>query len=106
VSICRSPPCEGEVIVETATDGHCLACGLQHHRRAGSAAWGQVIGPLVVTLRLSAGESDGEVLDHEVLDADALRFAGRYMTIDATHGGARFQTTVPAARLIRIDPRD
>jgi hypothetical protein len=100
MSVCRSPACAGEVIEESPTDGHCRSCGLRHHRRAGSAAWQHVIGPLFVTL------SGGAPGDHEVMDADVLRFVGKYMSIDALREGGRFIVSVPARRLLRIDPRD
>ena len=97
MSGCRSPACAGEVIEESLTDGHCRSCGL-HHRRAGSGAWQHVIGPLFVTLM---GEALGE---EEVMDADTLRFVGRYMSIDVVRDGNRFIVSVPARRLLRIDP--
>jgi hypothetical protein len=97
MSVCRSPACAGEVIEESATDGHCRSCGLHHHRRAGTAAWQHVFGPLFVTL---SGGAPGE---EEVMDADVLRFVGKYMSIDVEREGGRFIVSVPARRLLRID---
>ena len=100
MSICRSPSCGGEVIVETPTDGHCAACGLHHRRREGTIPWVRVIGPMIVTV---VGSTDG---DEQVMDADALRFVGKYLTIDLTRGTERFIVSVPAGRLANIVPRD
>jgi hypothetical protein len=97
VSACRSPACAGEVIEENATDGHCRSCGLHHHRRAGTAGWQHVVGPLFVTL---SGGSPG---DEEVMEADMLRFVGKYMSIDVVREGGRFIVSVPTRRLLRID---
>jgi hypothetical protein len=86
--------------VESTTDGHCRLCGLHHHRRAGSVGWQHVIGPLTVTL---SGLAD---IEQEAVDADELRFAGRYMTIEVLRDDARLIVTVPATRLVRIVARD
>jgi hypothetical protein len=63
----------------------------------GSAAWQHVIGPLFVTL---TGVAHG---DQEIMDADVLRFVGKYMSIDVVRDGNRFIVSVPARRLLRID---
>jgi hypothetical protein len=39
------------------------------------------------------------------MDADTLRFVGKYMSIDVERDGSRFIASVPARRLVRIDPR-
>jgi hypothetical protein len=67
-------------MADSATDGHCIVCGLHHRRREGTAPWVRVIGPVVVTVLDS---TDGA---EELIDADTLRFVGQYMTIDATRG--------------------
>ena len=59
-----------------------------------------MIGPVTVTL---SGVADG---DEESVDADTLRFAGRYMTLDVMRDGARFIVTVPSKRLVRIVTRN
>jgi hypothetical protein len=59
-----------------------------------------VLGPVDVTV---SGAVDG---DEESVAADELRFAGRYMTIEAMRDGARFVVTVPMTRLVRIVARD
>jgi hypothetical protein len=100
VSSCRSPSCGGEVIADSATDGHCVACGLHHRRREGTAPWARVIGPVVVTV---LGSTDG---DEQAIDADTLRFVGKYVTIDLTSGADRHLISVPARRLAHIVPRD
>ncbi len=98
MSICLSPPCHGEVIAESATDGHCVTCGLHHRRREGTVPWVRVIGPVTVTVLDS---TDGA---EEVLDADALRFVGKYMTIDVIRGTERYLFSVQARRLAHIVP--
>lgn len=97
--MCRSPSCGGEVVVVSATDGHCADCGLHHRRREGTVPWVRVIGPVVVTV---VGSTDG---DEQVMDADALRFVGKYLTIDLTGGTERYIVSVPAGRLANIVPR-
>lgn len=99
VTLCRAPSCGGEVTVESVTDGHCLSCGLRHRRRAGTAAWAHVIGPLVVTVR---GAVDGV---EETIDADLVRFVAKYMTVEVTRGAERYMVSVPARRLANIVPR-
>ena len=94
MSGCLSPFCRGEVIAETASEGHCRVCGLYHRRRAGAAGWGHLVGPLTVTL---GGAT------HEVLEADAVRFREAYFTIDVAGGSIRVE---PIARLVRIVARD
>ncbi len=58
-----------------------------------------MIGPVLVTV----ASSDG---DDETVDADALRFVGRYVTIDSTTDGMRHLATIPASRLVRIVARE
>jgi hypothetical protein len=96
VTFCRSPRCAGEVVLESDTDGHCLACGLHHHRRPGTVPWAHVIGPIVVTV---LGSIDGE---EEAIDADIVRFVAKYMTIEATRGPDRYIVSMPASRLANI----
>ena len=98
MSICLSPSCGGEVLVESATDGHCTACGLHHRRRDGTVPWVRVIGPVVVTV---LGATEGA---EEAIDADRLRFVGKYMTIDITRETERYFISVPARRLVHIAP--
>ena len=62
--------------------------------------WVRVIGPVVVTVAASTGG------DEQVMDADALRFVGKYLTIDLTRGAERYIVSVPAGRLANIVPRD
>jgi hypothetical protein len=86
------------VIAESATDGHCIACGLHHRRREGTLPWVRVIGPVTVTVLDFTGG------DHEVIDAEALRFVGKYMTIDVTRGKERYIVSMQARRLAHIVP--
>ena len=100
MSICLSPSCGGEVIAESATDGHCIACGLHHRRRDGTVPWVRVIGPVVVTV---LGSTDAA---EEVIGADRLRFVGKYLTIDLTRGSEHYIISLPARRIADIVPRD
>jgi hypothetical protein len=58
-----------------------------------------VVGPLVVT----ATSADG---DDESVDADTLRFVGRYVTIDSTSDWGPSPVTVLAKRVAKIFTRD
>jgi hypothetical protein len=87
---CLSPFCAGNVIEDSASEGHCGVCELRHRRRAGATGWGHLVGPLVVTL---GGAS------HEVLEADAVRFREGYFTLDVTGGPIRVE---PVARLVNL----
>jgi hypothetical protein len=78
------------VTVETSTEGHCAECGLHHRRRGGAAGWGQLVGPLTVTLWGAT---------HEVFEADAVRFRAGYFTIDVAGGSIRVE---PVARLVNL----
>jgi hypothetical protein len=78
------------VTVETSTEGRCAECGLHHRRRAGAAGWGQLVGPLTVTLWGAT---------HEVFEADAVRFRAGYFTIDVAGGSIRVE---PVARLVNL----
>lgn len=60
--------------------------------------WVRVIGPVTVTVLDS---TDGV---EEVIDANALRFVGKYMTIDVTRGTERYIVSVQARRLAHIVP--
>lgn len=99
VAICRAPRCGGDVIEESGTEGHCVACGLHHRRRSGTVRWAHVIGPVVVTV---LGSIDGE---EEAIDADMVRFVAKYMTIEITRGQERYIMSVPASRLANIVAR-
>jgi hypothetical protein len=90
MSWCISPFCKGIVTLETSTEGHCAECGLHHRRRAGAAGWGQLVGPLTVTLWGAT---------HEVFEADAVRFRAGYFTIDVAGGSIRVE---PVARLVNL----
>ncbi len=105
MTACLSPPCGGQVIAESLTDGHCVFCGLHHRRAAGAVTWDRVSGPVVVTL---APVTDGASAPRgdEELHADEVRFKGRPVRIDVTRGTTRFIVTVPIARLVRIVARD
>jgi hypothetical protein len=61
-----------------------------------------VIGPVVVTV-LGPSSVAG---DEELIEADSLRFVGRYVSIEVTGEATRFFTSVPLRRLVRIDGRD
>jgi hypothetical protein len=54
------------------------------------------MGPVVVTV---LGSTDGT---EEAIDADRLRFVGKYMTIDVTRGTERYIISVPARRVAHI----
>ena len=84
------------MVAESATDGRCASCGLHHRRREGTAPWVRVMGPVVVTV---LGSMDGT---EEVIDADRLRFVGKYLTIDVTRGTERYLLSVQARRLAHI----
>ena len=86
--------------MDSATDGHCSTCGLHHRRREVSVPWVRVIGPVVVTVLGSAGGEE------QAIDADALRFVGKYLTIDLTRGSERYIISLPARRIADIVPRD
>ncbi|MEP6661166.1 MAG: hypothetical protein ABJD24_14710 [Acidimicrobiales bacterium] len=60
--------------------------------------WAQVVGPLLLTVTSAEG-------DDEVVEADALRFVGRYVTIDSMRDGLRYLKTVPSKQLARITAR-
>ena len=49
------------------------------------------------------GSMDG---DEQAIDAETLRFVGKYVTIDLTSGADRHLISVPARRLAHIVPRD
>jgi hypothetical protein len=86
--------------VDSATDGHCSVCGLHHRRRDATVPWVRVIGPVVVTvLDLTGGEE-------QAIEADTLRFVGKYLTIDLTRGSERHIISLPARRIADIVPRD
>ncbi|MEP6661487.1 MAG: hypothetical protein ABJD24_16350 [Acidimicrobiales bacterium] len=104
MSICLSPRCDGAVIVETLTDGHCDQCGLHHRRRTGGAKWDLIVGPVVVTLSGATARTRTAPGYEERIDADAVAFKDK-LTIDLTRGAARFVTTLPATRLVRIVAR-
>jgi hypothetical protein len=87
------------VIEESATDGRCSACGLHHRRREGTVAWVRVVGPVVVTV---LGSIDG---GEEAIEADRLRFVGKYLTIDATRNSDRYLISLATRRLAAIVPR-
>jgi hypothetical protein len=57
-----------------------------------------VVGPVAVTV----ASPDG---DDEIVDADTLRFVGRYVTIDSTRNGSRYLITVPTKRVAKIAAR-
>ena len=103
---CLSPPCGGQVIAETLTDGHCVFCGLHHRRPAGAVTWDRVSGPVVVTLAPATDGASAPRDGEEHVDADEVRFKGRPVRIDVTRGTTRFIVTVPIARLVRIVARD
>jgi hypothetical protein len=105
MSTCLSPRCDGAVIVETLTDGHCAYCGLHHRRRAGGAKWDRVVGPVTVTLSGATARTRTPPGNEERIDADVVRFKDK-VTIDLTRGATRFITTIPATRLVRIVARD
>jgi hypothetical protein len=60
--------------------------------------WNQVAGPLLVVV--SSGEG------YEETQADTLRFAGTYVTIDSTRNGVHHQVTVLAKTIAGILPLD
>ena len=104
---CLSPPCGGLVVIETLTDGHCVHCGLHHHRAAGALTWDRIAGPVVVTLAAATDGGTGETpVTEEHIEADAVRFKGQPLRIDVTRGTTRFIATVPISRLVRIVARD
>jgi hypothetical protein len=105
MSICLSPRCDGPVIVESITDGHCAHCGLHHRRRTGSVKWDRVVGPVTVTLSGATARTRTPPGYEERIDADAVRFKDK-VSIDLTRGTTRFITTIPATRLVRIVARD
>jgi hypothetical protein len=57
-----------------------------------------VIGPVVVTVLGSTDDAE------EVIDADALRFVGKYMTIVTRGAEERYLLSVQARRLAHIVP--
>ena len=86
--------------MDSATDGHCSACGLHHRRRDGTVPWVRVIGPVVVSvLDLTGGEK-------QAIEADTLRFVGKYLTIDLTRGSEHYIISLPARRIADIVPLD
>src|SRR5258706_575335 len=106
MSTCRSPRCGGTVVVESLTDGHCVFCGLHHRRRAGTARWNQVVGPVVLTLS-DRRHGPGNGGDHaDCLEADALRYRGDRVAIEGTRGDVRLLTIVPTSKVVRILARD
>jgi hypothetical protein len=86
--------------VDSATDGHCSTCGLHHRRRDATVPWVRVIGPVVVTVLSSTGREE------QAIDADTLRFVGKYLTIDLTRGGEHYIISLLARRVADIVPRD
>jgi hypothetical protein len=61
-----------------------------------------VIGPVVVTV-LGPSSAAGH---EELIEADSLRFVGRYVSIEVREGATRFFTSVPVSRFVRIDARE
>ena len=64
----------------------------------GTLPWVRVIGPVTVTVLDAMGGAE------EVIDAEALRFVGKYMTIDVSRGTERYLLSVQARRLAHIVP--
>ena len=86
------------MVPESNSDGHCSLCGLHHHRSDGATAWNQVLGPLLVIVSSREG--------YEETQADTLRFAGTYVTIDSTKRGVHHQVTILARTIANILPLD
>jgi hypothetical protein len=105
MSNCLSPPCRGDVVAETATDGLCDGCGLHHRRPKGVLNWDEIVGPVAVTLFGAAGEPRTTSGFEEVIEADSLRFKGA-MRIRVTRGTSTLVATVPRSRLVGIIARD
>jgi hypothetical protein len=106
MTTCLSPPCRGEVVAETLTDGHCVFCGLHHRRPAGAVHWDRVVGPVVVTLSAALARNGEPLGGEEQIDADVVSFKGKPVRIDVLRGTTRFIATVPSSRLVRIVARD
>ena len=106
MTTCMSPPCGGQVVAETLTDGHCVFCGLHHRRPAGAVNWDRVVGPVVVTLSSALARNGELVGSEEQIDADGVRFKGQPLRIDVIRGTTRFIATVPSSRLVSIVARD
>ncbi len=103
---CKSPGCGGVVLAESLTEGDCAFCGLHHRRRAGTARWNEVVGPVVVTLsdrRIGTGNGSAH---HDRLEAGGLRFRGERVTIEITRGDVRRLSIIPASKIVRIVARD
>lgn len=99
MSICLSPFCDGEVIAETSTGGHCSVCGFTHRRpQTGLAQWSHLVGPLVVTLSGAIGTTTAPG-NHGQIIAREVRFTDKTVTIDPIAGTMRVE---PIARLVSI----
>jgi hypothetical protein len=96
---CLSPFCAGLVTAESSTEGHCGLCGLHHRRRAGADVWEHLVGPLTVTLSGATIGTGTAPSNHEVIEADAVRFRDRFLTIDANDGTIRIE---PIGRLVHV----
>ena len=95
VSGCLSPFCEGVVVAATPTEGRCDTCGLRHRRKAESAGWAHLVGPLLVTV----SETTSGTTSHFVVEADAVRFREGFFTIDVAGGSIRVE---PIGRLVHL----
>ena len=99
-----SPPCRGDVLAETLTEGHCDGCGLHHRRGHGALNWDQIIGPVVVTLFGSAGAGRTAAGYQQLIEADAVTFEAfkEVLRIDGAGNATTFRASVPSARLVSI----
>jgi hypothetical protein len=57
----------------------------------------------VLSFQAASTSADG---DDEIVDADTLRFAGKYVTIDSTTDGVHHLVTVLAKRVAKIVTRN